>query len=318
MPSENQSVPKTPPSRIVLTGFMGSGKSTVGPILAARLGWQFIDVDNVIESEAGAAIAEIFARHGESAFRDREHVTIARLVSGENFILALGGGAIERADTRDLLLNSPGTLLVHLEVELKTTLARCGGTENTRPVLADHANLEARYTRRLPLYRTAHISIPADARTPDQVADAVLEAAGLHSQNSDLYNQLAYYTLAHPDPTFIHQLVVDAFAAQNADETSKPITVVFALIGLYLHLEKGYTGKQVQRAHMQLAKRPNTWVKPAIPNERGAIQIQHVLNAAPGPPRDAMIERWCASVWECWQPSRPEIVDLARRYLGTE
>src|ERR1700722_9403973 len=93
------------PRRIVLTGFMGSGKSTVGPLLAARLGWHFVDVDNVIEAEAGAAIAEIFARYGEGAFRDREHATIARLATGERLVLALGGGAIEREDTRALVLN---------------------------------------------------------------------------------------------------------------------------------------------------------------------------------------------------------------------
>ena len=318
MRSENQIGPRpaTPPLRIVLTGFMGSGKSTVGPLLAARLGWQFVDVDNVIEAEAGTAIAEIFARHGESAFRDLEHATIDRLASGENLVLALGGGAIEREDTRELLLNTPGTLLVHLEVELATTLARCSGTETTRPVLADRANLAARYERRLPLYQTAHVSIRADARTPAQVVDAVLEAASLQPQIDNLYNQLAYYTLAHPDPQFLHQHVVDAFATQNADETSKPIAVVFALVGLYLHLEKGFTGKQVQSAHMELAKWPNTWVKPSLPKERGVIRIEHVLAADPGAARDAMIERWCASVWECWQPSRAQIIELTQKYLG--
>lgn len=171
--------PSPPPRRIVLTGFMGSGKSTVGPILAARLGWQFIDVDNVIEAESGTAIADIFASHGESAFRDREHATIARLAIGDGLVLALGGGAIEREDTRTLLLNAPGTLLVHLEVELNTTLARCSGTENTRPVLADQPNLAARFERRLPLYRTAHVSLRTDLLTPQQVSDAIVRAAGL-------------------------------------------------------------------------------------------------------------------------------------------
>jgi shikimate kinase len=178
--SENQNGSSTPPSRIILTGFMGSGKSTVGPLIAARLGWQFVDVDNVIEAEAGVAIADIFARHGEGAFRDREHATIARLSSGDSVVLALGGGAIEREDTRVLLLNAPSTLLVHLEVKLNTTLARCRDTENTRPVLADRANLAARYQRRLPLYRMAHVTIRSDNLTPDQVADAILRAAGMH------------------------------------------------------------------------------------------------------------------------------------------
>jgi shikimate kinase len=168
-----------PTRRIVLTGFMGSGKSTVGPLLAARLGWTFLDVDNVIESEAEATIAALFARHGEAPFRAREHATIARLATGDSLVLALGGGAIEHPATRDLLLTAPGTLLVHLEVELATTLSRCSGTESTRPVLADQANLAARYQRRLPLYRTAHLSIPADSLTPAQLVDAILEAAQL-------------------------------------------------------------------------------------------------------------------------------------------
>ena len=171
--------PHTPPRRIVLTGFMGSGKSTVGPILAERLGWRFVDVDDVIEAEAGFTIAEIFANHGETAFRERERATIARLASGEKLVLALGGGAIESEETRSLLLNTPGTFVVNLEVELQTTLDRCGGTESTRPVLADHANLKARYERRLPLYRMAHITACADILNPEEVAKMILEAAGL-------------------------------------------------------------------------------------------------------------------------------------------
>jgi shikimate kinase len=174
----------TTPVRIVLTGFMGSGKSTVGPLIADRLGWRFIDVDDVIEEDAGITIAQIFAQQGESAFRDLEHHTVARLVSGENLVLALGGGAIEREDTRNFLLTTPGTLLVHLEVEFETTLARCAGTEDTRPVLADNANLAARYERRMPLYRTAHVSIFADNKTPHEVAEAVVAAAHLSGDNS--------------------------------------------------------------------------------------------------------------------------------------
>jgi shikimate kinase len=171
--------PAAPPRRIVLTGFMGSGKTTVGPLVAARLGWSFIDVDDVIEAEAGATTPELFARHGEAPFRQREHETIARLASGDALVLALGGGAIEHPATRSLLLASPGTLLVHLEVELATTLARCRGTEHLRPILADQANLASRYERRLPLYRMAHISISVDALTPDGVVGAILKAVQL-------------------------------------------------------------------------------------------------------------------------------------------
>jgi shikimate kinase len=167
------------PRRIVLTGFMGSGKTTVGPLVARRLGWKFLDVDDVIEAEANATIAELFSRHGEAAFRERERAAIESLAAGDALVLALGGGAIEHPATRKLLVTTPGTLLVHLEVELATTLARCRGTEHLRPILADQVNLESRYQRRLPLYRQAHVSIAVDALTPDEAVDAILRAARL-------------------------------------------------------------------------------------------------------------------------------------------
>jgi shikimate kinase len=162
---------------------MGSGKTTVGPLVAERLGWSFVDVDDVIEAEAGCTIPELFRREGEAAFRERESATIARFIAGErlaggeSLILALGGGAIEDAASRSLLLTAPDTLTVHLEVELATTLARCRGTEHLRPVLADEANLASRYARRLPLYRMAHVTLNVDTLTPDEVAEAVVRAA---------------------------------------------------------------------------------------------------------------------------------------------
>jgi shikimate kinase len=169
---------RIPVRRIVLTGFMGSGKTTAGPLVAARLGWRFVDVDDVIEADTGMAITQFFARFGEAAFRDCERETIGRLGAEDAMVLALGGGAIETQVTREQLLRAPGTLVVHLHVELATTLARCGGTEGARPILADQANLAARYERRLPLYRLAHVTIVADGLTPEQVAQAIIEAAG--------------------------------------------------------------------------------------------------------------------------------------------
>jgi shikimate kinase len=134
-------------------------------------------VDDVIAADAGRTIPEIFSSEGEAAFRQRERETIARLAGEDALVLALGGGAIEDAATRSLLLAAPSGLLVHLEVQLETTLARCQGTEHLRPILADRANLASRYERRIPLYRTAHVSIPVDLLTPEQVAEAILHAA---------------------------------------------------------------------------------------------------------------------------------------------
>jgi len=166
-----------PARRIVLTGFMGSGKTTIGPLVAERLGWSFVDVDDVIAAEAGATIPEIFRSEGETEFRRREREIIASLSRGERLVLALGGGAIEDEATRGLLFTKPETLVVHLEVKLETTLARCRGTEHLRPVLADEANLASRYQRRLPLYRLAHVSLHVDTLTPDEAAEAIVRAA---------------------------------------------------------------------------------------------------------------------------------------------
>jgi len=170
--------------RIVLTGFMGSGKSTVGPLLARRLGWKFVDADDVIAAEAGSTIAEIFRREGEAAFRERERATIARLAGEHAQVLALGGGAIEDATTRALLRDARETLLVHLEVELATTRERCRGSEDLRPILADRENLADRYQRRLPLYRMAQVSVAVDTLTPEQVVEAIVQAGGLAGQQA--------------------------------------------------------------------------------------------------------------------------------------
>jgi hypothetical protein len=132
----------------------------------------------------------------------------------------------------------------------------------------------------------------------------------------DLYNELAFYTLAHGDPAFIHQNIVDAFVAQHADESSKPISIVFALVGLYLLVEKNFTGRQVQLVHMQLARHRKPWFMPLLPLDRGTVGIADILAVAPGPARDAMIRRWCESAWDAWKGSRQQIVDLLKDELG--
>jgi len=127
-----------------------------------------------------------------------------------------------------------------------------------------------------------------------------------------LFDELSFYTLAQPRPPFIHQLAIDAWTAQRADETTRPIAVVFALVGLYLHLEKGYTGLQVQHVHMRLAPRRSQWPALPLPESRGAIEVSDVLAAAPGEARNAMIHTWCASVWRAWRPYQDVIRELLR------
>jgi hypothetical protein len=133
-----------------------------------------------------------------------------------------------------------------------------------------------------------------------------------------LFHELSFYTLAHPDPAFIHQNSVDAYTAQYANETTKPIAVVFALIGLFLHLERNFTGKQVQRAHMKMARRRKDWPRLPVPERHARFTVADVLAVQPGPARDAMIRAWCESVWEVWQASREEIVRLAKSELDVD
>jgi hypothetical protein len=134
----------------------------------------------------------------------------------------------------------------------------------------------------------------------------------------DLFHELSFYTLSHGDPAFIHQNSVDAYTAQHADESTKPIAVVFALIGLYLHLEKYFTGKQVQLAHMRMAKQRKEWPRLPLPEQSASLTVADVVAAAPGPACDAMIRKWCESVWEVWHGARPQIVEIAKGELGVE
>ena len=91
---------------------------------------------------------------------------------------------------------------------------------------------------------------------------------------------------------------------------------MFALVGLYLYLEKGFTGRKVQKAHMQLAKRHKSWERPILPSSRGAIAISDVLDAPTGEQRDLLIREWCMSVWNAWREERDQIVSLVKNELG--
>jgi hypothetical protein len=129
----------------------------------------------------------------------------------------------------------------------------------------------------------------------------------------DAYHALCGYTLAHRDPSFIHQHVVDAFAAQHAGDDSKPIGVTFALVGLYLSVELRFSGRQVQRAHMQLTRRRQRWPAFVLPRHRGSMTAADVMAVREGPERDQAIRAWCESVWAAFVDSRQIVADLLRQ-----
>ena len=128
------------------------------------------------------------------------------------------------------------------------------------------------------------------------------------------FNELSFYTLAHPDASFIHQHIVDAYTAQTANEHTKSIALTFSLAGLYLYLEKNFTGKQVQLFHMYMSKNKRKWPAFILPETRGKITVSEVLATSPGPQRDNMIRKWCKNVWEAYRENRQIVIDLLDQY----
>lgn len=130
----------------------------------------------------------------------------------------------------------------------------------------------------------------------------------------DAYDELYAYTMGRGGDSFILQHVVDAFGAQTANENSRPTGVIFALAGLYLHVERRYSGRRVQRVHMQLGQRKRQWPVIPLPRDRGRMTAADVLTVPAGPDRDLAIDAWCGSVWSAFRDSRPIIVELLREY----
>jgi Family of unknown function (DUF5946) len=126
------------------------------------------------------------------------------------------------------------------------------------------------------------------------------------------YDEVYAYTMSRPGFTLQH--VVDTFAAQRASDDSKPIAVVFALVGLYLHVERRFDGRQVQRVHQLLARRKREWPRVHLPADRGHMTVADVLAAPAGSERDKAIDEWCESVWTAFAGDRQAIIDLLREY----
>jgi hypothetical protein len=135
------------------------------------------------------------------------------------------------------------------------------------------------------------------------------------TEAQEAYYELSYYTLAHADPSFIHQHIVDAYTAQYADEDTKPIAVAFSLIGLCLYVEDHRSGRDVQRAHMELARDRRRWPTFKLPQRRGTITVSDVVATPPGDERDDMIRKWCISVWDAWQESHASVRALLQDAL---
>ncbi len=171
---------------IVLIGFMGAGKTTIGHMLAERLGRPFLDSDVVLERRQARSIKEIFATDGEPAFRQIEHDTIVDLLAGEEVVLALGGGAVMREDTRAALR---GHTVVLLEVDFDEAITRIGQDE-FRPMLHVPGVREL-YQSRLPIYQQcATLIVNTDGRRADAITMDLLQRLSAPSGGPGVHSVL--------------------------------------------------------------------------------------------------------------------------------
>ena len=157
---------------IVLVGFMGAGKSTVGRLLAVELDLPFVDTDAVIEERAGRSIPEVFRTDGEPAFRDLEEDVVADVLAGTGAVVSLGGGACGRAGTRRRLGEHT---VVHLDVSLAQVRERTRG-DTGRPLLQRRDLEQLHEDRRAVFTALADVEVPTDGRSATAVAGAALDA----------------------------------------------------------------------------------------------------------------------------------------------
>ena len=158
---------------VAIVGYMGSGKTTLGRLLARALSLEFVDLDRAIVKRAGKGIPEIFAEHGEKQFRDLEHKALLQALDGGTpSVIACGGGTVVRPENRTLLR---GVTTVFLREDMDILYRRTRGPG--RPLrAASREEFGLRYAERLPLYReVADLEVDADGRPPAKLAEEVLK-----------------------------------------------------------------------------------------------------------------------------------------------
>jgi shikimate kinase len=185
-----------PEYRVVcLTGFMGSGKSTVGRMLAAQLAWHFADLDAEIERESALSISQIFAQKGESVFREIEHECLARILGSASerntrLVLALGGGTFAQPRNAALIREfgamprSAGSVVLWLDCSAEELLQRCV-LMGDRPLFRDEVSFRKLYEERLPYYRQADYRVESGGE-PMRVVEQIL-ALGIFGRSAQTH-----------------------------------------------------------------------------------------------------------------------------------
>jgi shikimate kinase len=166
---------------VLLVGFMGAGKTSIGQALAQRLGWQFLDLDRQIEAAAGYTIAELFARDGEREFRRLERATLVRALQdlpvSAHAVIALGGGAFVQRGAPGLTRAS-GAVSVFLDAPPDELWARCSGHGSARPLALQKNQFRQLYAARRRRYMEADMCVSTSRKTVDQVVDELCVRLG--------------------------------------------------------------------------------------------------------------------------------------------
>jgi shikimate kinase len=160
------------PPCVALIGFMGSGKSTIGRLLASRLGYAFVDLDVVIEAESGRSIRELFAEEGEEAFRARESAALASLAGRQSLVLAAGGGAPSTEQNRAFFRDAA---TFYLEITFEEFLERTARSKKRPLRRRSIEELKALYERRRPIYEALGSRIPTGGRSPQEAVEEILD-----------------------------------------------------------------------------------------------------------------------------------------------
>ncbi len=173
---------KAPP-RVALIGFMGSGKSTVGSILAKKLGYRFVDLDAEVEKASGMKIADMFRLGGEPAFRVLESECLRSIAGRAGIVLAAGGGTPAQEANREFFRASAATFF--LKTPLETALARAG-EDGTRPLLSrGREEVRRLFESRSLVYSELGRAVETAGKTPLQIADEILEALAVTTEARD-------------------------------------------------------------------------------------------------------------------------------------
>jgi shikimate kinase len=185
---EEFAAPKQRHRVVLLVGFMGAGKTSVGKALAERLRWRFLDLDEVVVAREGREIAEIFRKSGEAGFRARESAALQELLrelkaTPKNTVLALGGGAVVQSENRDAI-SSSGFPVVFLDAPVPELFQRCKSQKVDRPLAKDAAGFEQLYHFRKSHYALLGTRVDTSEKTVIEISSNIQRSLGLAEEQN--------------------------------------------------------------------------------------------------------------------------------------